>query len=114
MRDDLRVEPIPQELLLVGYPLVELVFTVIRRTRQGESPLSGDRHHVYDQLHDRGASAVVAALGCVVLQAALVVAAVAVAPKSTAAGVVAAGACGMMILIAGALTGFLVPLPRRS
>ncbi|MEY2449916.1 MAG: UDP-GlcNAc:undecaprenyl-phosphate/decaprenyl-phosphate GlcNAc-phosphate transferase [Acidimicrobiaceae bacterium] len=100
--------------LLVGYPLVELVFTVIRRSAQRKSPLSGDRQHVYDQLHARGASASVAALLCVAFQAALVAVAIIVAPRSAAVGLVTAGACGMMILAAGILTGLLAPRTRRS
>jgi UDP-GlcNAc:undecaprenyl-phosphate GlcNAc-1-phosphate transferase len=99
--------------LAVGYPLVELVFTVVRRVRQGESPLSGDRHHVYDQLHTLGVSTGLATLCCIGLQAVLVLVGIAVAPKSAAVGVVTAGACGMMILLAGSLTGFLAPRTRR-
>jgi len=99
--------------LLVGYPLVELVFTVLRRARQGKSPLSGDRHHVYDQLHQLGASTLVASLSCVAFQAILVLVGIGVARESGSTGVVAAGACGMMILLAGSLTGFLAPRTRR-
>ena len=79
----------------------------------GRVPLSGDRHHVYDQLHQLGATPLMAALSCVGLQAALVVAGIVVAPRSSTAGVVAAGGCGMMILLAGSLTGFLAPRTRR-
>jgi UDP-GlcNAc:undecaprenyl-phosphate GlcNAc-1-phosphate transferase len=99
--------------LLVGYPLVELVFTVVRRGLQRMSPLKGDRHHVYDQLHERGLSTAAASLWCVGLQAALVTVAIATAPRSAAAGLGLAGACGMMILTAGILTGFLAPRTRR-
>ncbi|MEY2423147.1 MAG: UDP-GlcNAc:undecaprenyl-phosphate/decaprenyl-phosphate GlcNAc-phosphate transferase [Acidimicrobiaceae bacterium] len=100
--------------LLVGYPVVELVFTVVRRGVQRKSPLKGDRHHVYDQLHARGASTSMAALACVAFQAVLVSVAIAVAPRSATAGLVVACVCGMMILVAGYLTGFLAPRTRRS
>jgi hypothetical protein len=99
--------------LLVGYPTIELVFTVVRRSVRGGSPLTGDRHHIYDQLHARGASKSVAALACVVLQAALVAVGIFVAPRSPAAGLGAAVACGMIVLVAGYLTGFLAPRTRR-
>jgi UDP-GlcNAc:undecaprenyl-phosphate GlcNAc-1-phosphate transferase len=99
--------------LLVGYPLVELVFTVIRRGRQRMSPLKGDRHHIYDQLHARGAAPAIASLSCVALEAVLVAVGIAMAPRSAASGLVVAGACGMMILVAGILTGFLAPPTRR-
>lgn len=99
--------------LLVGYPLVELVFTVVRRSAQRKSPLKGDRHHVYDQLHARGVSTSMASLSCVALQAVLVAVGITVAPRSAAIGLVVAGACGMMILVAGILTGFLAPRTRR-
>lgn len=99
--------------LLVGYPLVELVFSVVRRTFQGMSPLHGDRHHIYDQLNARGLSPSMATLACVCLQAVLVAVGISVAARSPAGGLVAAFACGMMIVIAGILTGFLVPRTRR-
>jgi UDP-GlcNAc:undecaprenyl-phosphate/decaprenyl-phosphate GlcNAc-1-phosphate transferase len=99
--------------LLVGYPLVELVFTVVRRSAQHASPLKGDRLHVYDQLHARGLSAPMAALVCVALEGALVAVAVVMAPRSAVSGLGAAGACGMMILVAGSMTGFLAPPTRR-
>jgi UDP-GlcNAc:undecaprenyl-phosphate GlcNAc-1-phosphate transferase len=98
--------------LLVGYPLVELVFTVVRRSLQGMSPLKGDRDHVYDQLHARGVSTSMAALACVAFQSALVAVGIFVAPRSAASGLLAACACGMMVLVAGILNGFLAPTRR--
>ena len=100
--------------LLVGYPLVELVFTVVRRSLRGMSPLKGDRDHIYDQLHARGASTAMAALACVAAQGMLVAVGIAVAPRSPASGLVIACVCGMMILVAGILSGFLAPPTRRS
>jgi UDP-GlcNAc:undecaprenyl-phosphate GlcNAc-1-phosphate transferase len=99
--------------LLVGYPLVELVFSVVRRGVQRTSPLHGDRDHLYDQLHTRGLSPSLASLACVGLATVLVAVGVTVAGRSPTSGLVAAFGCGMMILTAGALTGFLVPRPRR-
>jgi len=101
-------------LLLVGYPLIELIFAVVRRMAEGQSPLWGDRQHLYDQLHERGASAGLAAALCVLLQGALVVVGVVVAPHSEATRVYVAGACGMMILAAGVLGGFAAPDTRRQ
>jgi UDP-GlcNAc:undecaprenyl-phosphate GlcNAc-1-phosphate transferase len=99
--------------LIVGYPLVELVFTVVRRGLQGRSPLEGDRDHTYDQLHARGTSTSMAALACIAVQSVLVSVGIVVAPRSPAGGLLAATACGMMILVAGFLTGFLAPPTRR-
>lgn len=100
-------------VLFVGYPLVELVFAIVRRTAERQSPFQGDRQHMYDQLHARGASPAVAAAVCVAFQALLVVLGVVVASRSEVTRVVVTGACGMMILLAGVLSGFATPDPRR-
>ncbi len=100
-------------LLFVGYPLVELVFAMVRRAATRTSALEGDRQHMYDQLHARGASSSTASLVCVLLQGALVVAGTIVSRHSEEAGVYVAGGCGMMILLVGVLGGFAAPDVRR-
>lgn len=37
--------------LIVGMPLVNVFFVSVRRVRSGQSPLVGDRCHIYDILH---------------------------------------------------------------
>jgi UDP-GlcNAc:undecaprenyl-phosphate GlcNAc-1-phosphate transferase len=96
-------------VLLVGYPLVELVFAVVRRLA-GRQPLTaGDRDHIYDQLHARGSSPSVAVLSCVAVQAVLTAIAIVVATRSTAVSLIVAVVCGVLILVAGAVTGMLTP-----
>ncbi len=42
--------------LMIGAPVFDAVFAIIRRLRRGVSPLSGDRSHFYDYLARRGLS----------------------------------------------------------
>jgi UDP-GlcNAc:undecaprenyl-phosphate GlcNAc-1-phosphate transferase len=62
--------------LLVGYPLTELVTTVLRRWRSGQPLMHGDRDHIYDRLMRSGWSATKTALTVGAFQSALGVAAV--------------------------------------
>lgn len=43
-------------LLVMGLPLVDALWQVINRVRQGRSPFTGDRGHLHFQLQDRGFS----------------------------------------------------------
>lgn len=43
-------------LLVMGLPLVDALWQVLNRARQGRSPFSGDRGHLHFQLLDRGVS----------------------------------------------------------
>jgi UDP-GlcNAc:undecaprenyl-phosphate GlcNAc-1-phosphate transferase len=40
----------------MGLPLLDSVYQVVNRVRQGRSPFSGDRGHLHFQLLDRGLS----------------------------------------------------------
>ena len=101
--------PVGAALLLVGYPLVELVFAVVRRLAGHQPLMAGDRDHIYDQLQARGASAPVAAAACVVAQTVLTSIAVLIANQSTAVSLVVVVLAGLVILCAGMLTGLLIP-----
>jgi UDP-GlcNAc:undecaprenyl-phosphate GlcNAc-1-phosphate transferase len=58
-------------LLLVGYPLIELSTTILRRWRSGRPLTHGDRDHIYDRVMRSGWSASAAAVAAGVSQAAL-------------------------------------------
>jgi UDP-GlcNAc:undecaprenyl-phosphate/decaprenyl-phosphate GlcNAc-1-phosphate transferase len=47
---------IPGTVLLVGMPVFDAGFAIVRRLRRGVSPFSGDRSHFYDYLAGRGLS----------------------------------------------------------
>ncbi len=65
--------------VLVGYPLIELGTTVLRRWRGGQRLMHGDRGHIYDRLMGAGWSATRTALALGGLQGAAAVVAVALA-----------------------------------
>src|SRR5207244_13563497 len=85
-------------LLLVAIPMGELAITVLRRARARVSVLAGDRSHVYDQLVERGWSALAAVLALVLLQGALVGMSLVAArlSKVEAAAVVVVWALGLL------------------
>ncbi len=58
-------------LLLVAVPVADTTVAIVRRHRAGRPLLRGDRGHLYDQLVDRGASTVRAAMVCIAAQVAL-------------------------------------------
>ena len=41
-------------ILIIGLPLFDGAYAIIRRLRRGVSPFLGDRSHLYDELHGRG------------------------------------------------------------
>ena len=43
-------------ILIIGFPVVETAFSILRRVRTGKSPFAGDRNHFYDQLMQKGLS----------------------------------------------------------
>lgn len=63
-------------VLLIGLPVLDAALAILRRLRRGVSPLTGDRDHLYDHLARRFSTPRVVAL-CALLQAVLVLAAVA-------------------------------------
>jgi hypothetical protein len=64
-------------VLVVGAPVFDAAFAVVRRLARGVSPFAGDRSHFYDLLARRGLSTRAVALVCYAVQAALVAAGVA-------------------------------------
>ncbi len=79
-------------LLFAGVPVADTAVAIVRRMRAGTPLLRGDRGHVYDQLVDRGWSAKVAVLSCVVAQAALTGAGIGIASLSGGVAVAVAAA----------------------
>jgi UDP-GlcNAc:undecaprenyl-phosphate GlcNAc-1-phosphate transferase len=65
--------------LFLAVPVADTTIAVVRRIRAGRPLLEGDRGHVYDQLVDRGWQASIAVVACVVTQAALTGAGIAIA-----------------------------------
>jgi UDP-GlcNAc:undecaprenyl-phosphate GlcNAc-1-phosphate transferase len=64
-------------ILLVGAPVFDAAFAIVRRLARGVSPLTGDRSHFYDLLAQRGLSTKAVALVCYTIQTALVASGVA-------------------------------------
>jgi UDP-GlcNAc:undecaprenyl-phosphate GlcNAc-1-phosphate transferase len=64
-------------VLLVGAPVLDAAFAIVRRLARGVSPFEGDRSHFYDLLVQRGMSTRAIALTSYAIQAALVAAGVA-------------------------------------
>ena len=64
-------------VLLVGLPVFDAAFAVVRRVAKGVSPFEGDRSHFYDLLCQRGLGTRAVALTCYALQAVFVAAGVA-------------------------------------
>ena len=43
-------------ILIIGLPIIDTGWAIIRRLSRGKSPFSGDRGHLYDRLHQKGLS----------------------------------------------------------
>jgi UDP-GlcNAc:undecaprenyl-phosphate/decaprenyl-phosphate GlcNAc-1-phosphate transferase len=54
--------------LVVGFPLVDTAFAVVRRIRTRRPLFTGDRSHIYDQLVDRGRSVATTSGMCIAAQ----------------------------------------------
>lgn len=50
-------------LLVMGLPLLDVAWQIVRRTRQGHNPMVGDRGHIHFRLIDRGVSPRIIAAG---------------------------------------------------
>jgi UDP-GlcNAc:undecaprenyl-phosphate GlcNAc-1-phosphate transferase len=101
-------------LALVALPAIEAVVAILRRLRAGQTPIAGDRGHVYDQLVDRGWPPARASLAFAGVQLVLAAVALGAAHASGApAAVIAIGAAGALFfaLVAG---GFTRPDYRRE
>lgn len=64
-------------VLLVGVPVFDAAFAIVRRLARGVSPFHGDRSHFYDLLSQRGLSTRAVALASYAIQAVFVAAGVA-------------------------------------
>ena len=65
-------------ILLVGVPVFDAAFAILRRLARGVSPFEGDRSHFYDLLAQRGMSTRAVALTSYAIQAAVVAAGTAI------------------------------------
>jgi UDP-GlcNAc:undecaprenyl-phosphate GlcNAc-1-phosphate transferase len=59
-------------ILIIGWPIIDATWAIIRRVSQGKSPFSGDRGHLYDRLHLKGLSIKKTVLICYGVQAIIV------------------------------------------
>jgi UDP-GlcNAc:undecaprenyl-phosphate GlcNAc-1-phosphate transferase len=95
-------------LLFAGVPVADTAVAIVRRLRAGTPLLRGDRGHVYDQLVDRGWSAKLSVLTCVVAQAVLTGAGIGIAHLSAGVAIVVAAATVAAVGV-GAIVVFTSP-----
>jgi len=43
-------------MLIIGLPIIDASWAIIRRVSKGQSPMQGDRGHLYDRLRQKGLS----------------------------------------------------------
>jgi len=55
-------------ILIIGLPIIDVVWTILRRLKAKKSPLTGDRKHSYDRLHQKGLSTKKTVLICYAVQ----------------------------------------------
>jgi len=55
-------------ILIIGLPIIDTGWAIIRRLSRGKSPFSGDRGHLYDRLHQKGLSIKKTVLICYAVQ----------------------------------------------
>ena len=60
-------------VLVLGLPILDMLYVITRRIREGQSPFKPDRHHLHHRLLDAGLSQYGALLAIYALQAALMV-----------------------------------------
>ena len=63
-------------ILVIGMPVFDCLFAIVRRTLKGKSPFYGDRSHFYDLLNQRGAGVGKTVLICYGIQSIIVAAGV--------------------------------------
>lgn len=95
--------------LFLGVPVADTTIAVVRRLRAGRPLLQGDRGHVYDQLVDRGWQASIAVVACVVAQAVLTGAGIAIAQLAGGAAIAVSVAT---IAVVGVVAIFAFTSPR--
>lgn len=59
-------------ILLIGVPVFDAAYAIVRRIKKGVSPFSGDRSHFYDQLMQKGLTVRQTVLICWAIQAVFV------------------------------------------
>ncbi len=59
-------------ILIIGLPIIDAAWAIIRRLIKGKSPFQGDRGHLYDRLHQKGLSIKKTVLFCLLIQAIIV------------------------------------------
>jgi len=69
-------------IFIVGMPIFDAAYAILRRLKKGVSPLAGDRSHFYDQLMERGLSVRQTVLVCWGIQAVLVGFGIAIYPAA--------------------------------
>jgi len=60
-------------ILIIGLPVIDVIWTILRRLRAKKSPFMGDRKHSYDRLHQKGLSIKKTVLICYGIQIIIVV-----------------------------------------
>jgi UDP-GlcNAc:undecaprenyl-phosphate GlcNAc-1-phosphate transferase len=97
-------------LVLVAVPAAEVLFAVVRRLRSRRSLVLGDRGHPYDRLVTKGWPVLGASMAYIGAELALAAVAVAAAAAHSAVpAVVASVGAAIVLVLAAALTGSLVP-----
>jgi UDP-GlcNAc:undecaprenyl-phosphate GlcNAc-1-phosphate transferase len=56
-------------ILIIGGPVLDVAYTILRRLKRGVSPFAGDRSHFYDQLMQKGLTVRQTVLICWAMQA---------------------------------------------
>jgi UDP-GlcNAc:undecaprenyl-phosphate GlcNAc-1-phosphate transferase len=59
-------------ILIIGWPIIDAGWAILRRISKGQSPLQGDRGHLYDRLSDKGLSTKKTVLLCSLVQVIIV------------------------------------------
>ena len=59
-------------ILIIGLPIIDATWAIIHRVSKGQSPMQGDRGHLYDRLRQKGLSTKKTVLICYVVQAIIV------------------------------------------
>jgi len=55
-------------MLIIGLPIIDASWAIIRRVSKGQSPMQGDRGHLYDRLRQKGLSTKKTVLICYAVQ----------------------------------------------
>ncbi len=60
-------------ILIIGLPIIDAAWAIIRRSSRGQSPFYGDRGHLYDRLHKKEISIRKTVLICYFIQSIIVI-----------------------------------------